>query len=203
MQVERLDAEKNLLLRSLADRAGISTVTRSQERAAGSLYHVSSLLKSIQEQLHLDGSYDGEIDQTTLLRFEVGYAWEDILGEHMFTVTGDPTVVVPVGTIEQDGILATPDDFDAREWAVHEYKATWSSSKKPIEERWYWLSQMKAYCHLLGAQTSKLWVFYVNGDWQPPVPDIGIYRLSWTAEECAETWQMLVTHREWLQKHGQ
>lgn len=201
MQYEELGLEREALLRSLADRADRSQAARRADDDRN-LHHVSGLLRSIQRELHLDSSYDDEISRSTLLRFEVGYIWEDILGEHLFAPTADPEHIVPVGTLEQDGILATPDDFDTRTWEVQEYKASWSSSRKPLDSRWYWLSQIKIYCHLMGARSAKLKVFYVNGDWRPPAPDVRIYRLCWEPDECEAAWEMAIAHRQWLQGQG-
>ena len=198
MQIESLDTEREDLLQSLASRSHLSDAKRAQE--SGTQHHVSGLLRSIQQTLHLDKSYDDEMDNVRLLRFSVGWIWEDILGEYLFRNMGRPESLVPLGTIEQDGILLTPDDFDVDEWQVVEDKATWSSSRKPISERWNWLNQMRAYSHVLHCNSAKLNVCYVCGGWRPPVPDIAVYRLHWDEGECERTWEMLLKHREWLQR---
>ena len=202
MQVESLDAEREGLLRSLASRSHLSDAKRAQE--SGAQHHVSGLLRSIQQTLHLDKSYDDDdFDPVKLLRYEIGFAWEDILGEYVFASAGKPESLIPIGTLEQDGILLTPDDFDADTWEVNEYKATWSSSRKPIADRWYWLSQMKCYSHVLGSDSAVLKCLFLNGNWRPPVPDIQIYRLHWEEGECAQAWAMLLRHKEWLQRKEQ
>lgn len=203
MRVETLNAERDNLFQNLAARSHFSDAKRAAESQDGQ-HHVSGLLVSIQHALHLDKSYDDdELDPVKLLRFQVGFSFEDILGEYVFANAGRPESLISLGTLEQDGILLTPDDFDVDTFEILEYKATWSSSRKPIADRWYWLSQMKCYSHVLGADSAKLKVLYVNGNWRPPVPDIQIYRLRWEEGECAQAWAMLLKHREWLQKKEQ
>lgn len=205
MLVEALEQERAELRETLRSRASLSTITRQQEEKALDKYHVSSLLRSIMESLSLLKPRARAEGDDPSLRFEVGWVWEDMLGQLFFR---RPALreggLLDLGTLEEDGILGTPDDFDDGLWMPNEYKATWSSSRRPIDERnrWYWLQQMRAYCWMTQAESAKLKVLYVNGDWRPPQPDIGVYLVRFSPAEIEATWHMLRTHREWLQEGG-
>jgi hypothetical protein len=193
VQYEVLDEEAEVFVDGLKARNAVNQTLRE----AGSGYHVSGLLNDI---LTRSGQLDGKrrLDEDPTLRFELGYIWEDVLGEHIFA----GSKLILLGTLEKDGILGTPDDFDEALWEPHEYKATWSSVNKSWSDRWYWLNQMKAYCYFLGARQTKLKVLFLCGDWKPPRPIVKVYRFFWKDWEIKQTWEMLQKHKSWLQSQG-
>lgn len=125
----------------------------------------------------------------------VGLLWEDAVSQALTTQfhrSGDGGIE-PVGELEHDGVLLTPDGYDPVEDAVWEFKATWKSSRTAPEEVWRYLVQLKAYCHVLGTRVGKLVVLYVCGDYQRPQrPQRVGRRLTFSAQELEENWRMIV-----------
>ena len=85
---------------------------------------------------------------------------------------------------------------------LEEYKFTWKSSSRPPEDNWRWVTQMKAYCYVLGLTEANLRVFYANGDYrQNRKPLYQGYRFTFREDELKENWAMLINHaklRGWL-----
>lgn len=164
---------------------------QSQERTPG--VHVSGVLRHIREQL----GEPSDFSEDDLGKFAVvGRLWEAQLAAAMFP----PPRYQRVGEIELDGIIGSPDCYDFEDIAVGEFKVTWRSAKRDIHEfRYYW-RQIKSYCHMLECQRAFLVVFYICGNWQPPVPICRRYNATFTKLELEENWQMILNNARELRK---
>lgn len=133
-----------------------------------------------------------------------GFLWERVFGmAHAEAVTsGD---LIRPGEFERDGITGSPDLIRVSDWTLVETKATWRGLRKWEHlEKWFWawLVQTKGYCHMISTQVCEIHVFFVAGDWRPPVPTVRSIRIEYTELELEENWWMLTKHareRGWLQ----
>lgn len=140
------------------------------------------------------------------LIMSIGMAWEDWISRQY------PNMLYHFGELELDGISMSPDgvevphdgsfDFDLGTGIIDEFKLTWKSSRKPIEQQKMWLMQVKAYCKALPTLCARLHVVWVNGDYdykRPGMPpQYRVYHLQFTQEELDANWQMLLTElAEW------
>lgn len=147
--------------------------------------HVSSIINHISTTL---GRRDNDFTEAELNRFAtIGRLWEAQLAQALFR----PPRYERIGELEKDGIVGSPDALDLEDLAVMEFKVTWKSAKRPIESfREFWWQQM-AYCAMTGFERSRLYVFYVCGNYAPPVPFAKAYNAAFTAQELRANWDML------------
>jgi hypothetical protein len=134
--------------------------------------------------------YGGDMDLT---KIKFGESFEQSL-EKSFQAASTGTFR-PEPTLVPPGIWCSPDGVDPNIWAVEEFKCTWYSAKKALDDPvyWPWLVQIKAYCKALDTRLAKLWVLHINGDYSPPRPwPPKIYGIEFTELEIEENWQMLV-----------
>ena len=157
--------------------------------------HVSQIINNISTTI---GRRDNDFTRDDLDAFAVvGRLFERILAETIFR----PPRYVRPGEITVDDIIGSPDAVDCDDGAVVEIKATWKSSKRGIDTlREYWWQQM-AYCHMLGVNVSKLYVFYVCGDWSPPKPSWPpkAWEAEFSGHELKDNWAMLKRNGRELQ----
>jgi hypothetical protein len=175
--------------------------------------HVSEVIRDLALRGKiLDKKYATEDLDAAPERVALGLAWEEwIHNQH-------PEICFHPGEIELDGIsmsvdgISYPGDNERSIFgcdsagAVHEFKLTWKSSRKPIDEEWMWLTQLKAYCKGMTAVTKQdhstgfLHVFYVNGNYSrnPEDPDgrprYKVWGLEFTKNELRENWAMITNH---------
>lgn len=55
-------------------------------------------------------------------------------------------------------------------------------------------TQMKSYCYHLSMPRARLIVYFVNGDWRPPVPCLLSWDFTFNEQELAEEWAKLYHH---------
>jgi len=92
-----------------------------------------------------------------------------------------------------DGIVGSPDGVGDDPWGEvdfvnEEYKLTWKSSNNPIESNWYYITQFKSYCKMLGTRVTVVRIIYVVGDYKGSGPQYFTYRLEFTQKEIDENW---------------
>lgn len=109
----------------------------------------------------------------------------------------------PQGELLLDGIYLTPDARNLQDRRGEEYKASWSSMIKIRQflvnfRRWYW--QIACYAKVMEVTDYDLFVFWVNGNWKPPFPQIGIYRLKYEQSEIDRIWDMVRQGRDDMAK---
>jgi hypothetical protein len=150
------------------------------------LPHVTQIIRSIGEQLQLVRTYN---EPAPGILAEPGFIWEDVLSLAWATrhAVRPEEVVRGLIACSPDGIL---------NGRLQEYKFTWASSKKPPEDNWAWMAQIKAYCYVLGFQECDLYVLYINGDYsfRPFRPHYRHYEIAFTEEELKSNWDMIANH---------
>lgn len=183
-----------------------------EERFKDPGYHVSGLLRDIQERSGKN-KYGKGIDDTTRLRWEAGFTWELAL-ERAFAVLAvqklgpeivrPPPILLPVPGIPSP-IVCSPDGLDELEAVIHEIKLTWQSDSAGMEYvrgRWDWLHQIGAYLYAVGGTEAIVHVFHVNADYKPPQPKVNRWRIIYQQAEIDETWRMLEGHAKRLAGEG-
>jgi hypothetical protein len=198
MQIVELASEDvgELILRPRA----VSNIPRSPSQA-----HVSNIIRDIENAVLKPGQrkpYD-QLSKEEKRRMgaytSVGWAWEEVIRAAIlasgFGPYADTERYITPGELHLDGIYGTPDWIDTVDYCVEEFKATYRSSRRPLDpDFWHWLVQIKAYCRLLQTTWARLRVFYVNGNYRDSGPQYKAYRLSFTALEIDDNWRMLSGH---------
>lgn len=101
------------------------------------------------------------------------------------------------GELARDGLLGTPDLYDARDDSLDEIKSTYLSSRvDPAGPKFFKYDlQVAAYCHMLGTPRSRLHVVHLRGDYSqgdgPPAPVLHVWERVWTRSELIETWALI------------
>lgn len=161
--------------------------------------HVSGLVKAVLEakgkKLEAPSNWQDNVAMQT------GFLWENALEWAFKEYMGKERKVKKQLAVELDGVHGTPDGLDGN--VLEEYKVTWKSLKKwnedPEENFDYWFMQVKAYLHMLGLNTVRFFVFFVNGDykWDKGVGPriVRTAEFTFTDAELEDNWTMLMAHR--------
>ena len=174
---------------------GLRDLTPMEDRSNG--VHISGVLYAlcVARGIYKAGEPLGEDEKT---RMNLGNALEDaIIARYQ---AADKRRYIKIGEQECDGMFGTPDMLDSQEWAIHEMKLTWMSSKHHIEsvKLWKYLVQLMAYCYMVKTLVGYLHVCYVNGDYsyQSPGgdPTYRVHRFEFTKQELEDNWAMLKNH---------
>lgn len=176
-----------------------ASIDRDVKRSEGC--HVSKIIHAIEMK---DGRLKGrtDIDNNNSEQWR-DYRTAGFLMERAFREMLTERQLLKLGEFEVDGIFMTPDYVDANGWVLEEWKCTWRSAGKDIEELdwWSWFAQMKAYCKALGTLKARLRVFYVNGTYSPRKPKLSAWDIEFTQDEVDSNWSMLVNyakHEGWI-----
>jgi hypothetical protein len=108
------------------------------------------------------------------------------------------------GEFERDGIIGSPDALDFANSRVVETKCRWMSARKfdALEKNFFFeLLQIKCYLAMIGWTQAELSVFFVCGNWAPPVPCIRSVLLDFSEREIEEAWSSVRQHairKGWL-----
>lgn len=165
-------------------------ISPEQEAPRSEGCHVSSIINYLSTSL---GRRENTFTRADLDLFAIlGRVFEVVLARTMFP----PPRYVRLGELECDGIIGSPDAFDCEDMAVVEMKATWKSSSREIESfsEYWW--QLKSYCKLTQTTKATLVVFFVCGNWKPPVPQLRCWDATFTDAEIAENWAMITRNKE-------
>lgn len=182
---------------------GLNLTPKADGRAVGA--HVSDIIRDISNTVLKPGQrekYDdlSPDEQRRLGNYaSVGWAWEHIIRRGMLDAGVNPGTDSQrfqcPGQLTLNGIHGSPDWLDTTVWENVEFKATWRSSNRPLDpDFWEWLTQFKAYCKMLGCTSTRLLVFYVNGDYRDSGPQFKDIRLNFTKMEIEDNWSMLLNH---------
>lgn len=174
---------------------GLRDLTPMEDRSNG--VHISGIIYAlcIARGIYKPGETLSEEEKT---RMNLGNALEDaIIARYQ---ASDKKRYIKIGEQECDGLFGTPDMLDTEEWAVHEMKLTWLSSKHTVDSMklWKYLVQIMAYCYMLQTLVGYLHLCNVNGDYsyQSPGgdPTYRVFRFEFTKQELADNWAMLKNH---------
>jgi len=167
--------------------------------------HLSTVISDIAVQMNLLRRYSNTptLDESgTIGYMGMGFAWEDVIGKALAQTQG----VTGIGQFEcmLDGIIGTPDHFDPVIGIISEYKATWLSAKHDImgDKYWRWWAQIKGYSHMVGVDNANLYVFHVNGDYNPPQPMLRVYSAQFLYADLYPNWQLITNHRDKMMREG-
>ncbi len=161
--------------------------------------HVSGLVRAV---LEAQGkALESPPGEQEYVRMQAGFLWENALEWAFKEYMGIERKVKKQLAVEKDGVHGTPDGLDGD--VLEEYKCTWKSLKKwnedPEENFDYWFMQVKAYLHMLGKNTVRFFVFFVNGDykWDKGVGPriVRTTEFTFTDAELEDNWAMLLAHR--------
>jgi len=130
----------------------------------------------------------------------LGFVWERVLEAHIVQARVDAGLLFRPGEIAKDGVVGTPDGYDA-DGILEEWKCTWKSSKREVHEFTRYLWQTKAYCYMLGVTEVNLRILFVVGSFWGEGPSCRCYHLEYTKMELRKNWAMITGHaksRGWL-----
>jgi hypothetical protein len=179
---------------------------KDKQRSSG--VHLYDILQIIEKEAGRDRTRNDLTQSDLELYRGVGFLWEHILEDTLNRMgldqpSEDDGHIIRPGEMKLDGIYLTPDavlvPYYDRPISLEEWKCTWTSSRKPIEDKHSWWIQIQAYLHALGITTAHLRVLYINGNWSPPIPETKQYRAEFTAAELADNWYMIT---QTAKRHG-
>lgn len=167
--------------------------------------------------LHLSRIY-GDIEQQWLKRQPLddrdraAYMAGGFLWEHAFSKAFSQSLITSAVTrppeLYLDGIIGSPDLINYDRWCPWDTKFTWKSARKldSMERHfWPWLVQQKGYIRMMqemgACRDAELFIFFVNGDYAPPIPQVRHLLLEFEQVEIDENWEMVTRHaryRGWL-----
>ncbi len=134
-----------------------------------------------------------------LMRLIIGYAWEDWMGSRISGMS------YHLGEFTLDGIIGTPDGVGIDEsdgsYVLHEFKATFKSSKKHVTESPMWMWQGMGYLRMMEARYKEpctravYHILHLRGDYSGIDPMYVATEVEFEAAEIMTTWNMINTNR--------
>lgn len=179
-----------------------SGVGRTSAHNTGKI-HLSDIAKYIEHKMGYMKRSKGVEDWDMNLAAEVGFLWEDVLSRAFAD-----RYAARIGEVEMDGIVGSPDGLSpndplGKEALVNEeYKATWRSTNKTPTDIWYWETQFKSYCYMLGVTVTVVRVLYLMGNYKGSGPQYKVFRMEFTPFDLRENWKMIVEHRDEMLDKG-
>lgn len=186
-------------------------LARSQQPHRSEGIHVSECIRHIENAVTKKGQRPprNEMSAQEIKRMggytPMGFIWEqlvrDALAKLLNSIGGEE--FVSPGELEMDGITGTPDRLDIANEAIEETKATWRSSRRPLEQDfWSWFVQIKSYCHMAGVSSATLPVFFVNGNYRESGPQMKKWYMEFDKKELEENWEMIKSAAEEIRNVG-
>lgn len=172
--------------------------------------HLSEVVKSLQESAGL--GYKGEGFSDMELTAEIGLLWERVLSKVMREkyavrppqIQKDGIWMSPDGVSSNDDLLSAlsigPDPLGIVPMVLEEYKCTWQSSKRSPVENFYYMCQVKSYCHALELDTVIMRIFHIMGDYRGSGPLYRVARIRFTKYELDQNWAMVIGHQKEREK---
>lgn len=166
-----------------------------------SCVHVSGIIQAMSTAHNL---FPNSADQPPIARrnkFAVGFAIEQYLASRI----PDPTFIYQPGEFLLDGIAMSPDGISLDPVTggiiLHEFKATWYSAAKPIQDHQTWIWQVMAYLAGLSAHYKEqclnaiIHPMYMSGDYRENRGAIyAPVRLEFDWVEIETNWKLM---RSW------
>lgn len=161
--------------------------------------HLSQIIQDIVRTMHPGWFTELENDRRRAL-FELGNTFEDVMAEALRARLGLWHKPKPIVC---EGIICSPDGWSPTRNRLDEVKLTWCSSKDGLAhpKLQKYMYQVLAYCHALKARRARLHVFYINGDWKPPLPQPHTYLIIPSMQDILANWKLLTQHardKGWL-----
>ena len=159
--------------------------------------HVSDIIPSIvSNNPGIDRGENSEIKpEQTRIMWMMGLLWERAMQEQEGWAH--------YGVVKDD-VEGNPDMFNPLTGLVTETKLTWRSlhTSRP-QDRFYYMTQLMSYCHMVGTDKGRLLVCYVNGDYRPTLPKVIAVDFVFTERDLMENWAMMMNHLEYMKEHGE
>lgn len=167
--------------------AAIKFSLDNQERTPG--LHLSDILDDLEYTLFRDANYNysWELEWSAAL----GFVWERVIKAHIVNALVETGELFSPGEIEYEGVLMTPDGYNVAENCLEEWKFTWKSSRRVLEEFHRYLWQVKAYCKALDFDTVNLRIMHVMGNYRGTGPQVRGLKIQFTERELKENWDMI------------
>lgn len=169
--------------------------------------HVSTIVNRICVKL---GKFDEDRERPAQIQFEVGNTFEDFMADRLAArfARDNPSRYIHGLELGRDDITGNVDLFDTEDFVIEECKFTKMSIRHSYDNGiegdkfWHYWVQIKAYCWMIGCNTGRLHICFVNGNWKHGKDDpIGFsyqYRAwewTWTDQELANNWRMILNNR--------
>lgn len=174
--------------------ADLDNISQEQLGTRSVGLHVSAIIRHIMVTSGLAESGNDFTDDDLNMFATIGRLWEQMLADVLFR----PPRYIRPGELELDGIFGSPDAVDCDDSCLMEFKVTWKSSNRAIESFFKYMLQVKAYCHMLKLTRCRLYVFFVCGNWRPPIPQFKAWEIEFSEHELKDNWRMLVRNGEQL-----
>lgn len=167
-----------------------------------SCVHVSGIIRAMTNAHNLYPDSDKpQPPAARTNKFAIGFAWEYHCVRHI----PDPTFIHQPGEFMLDGIAMSPDGISIDSVTggiiLHEFKATWYSALKPVQEYQAWLWQIMAYLAGLSAHfkeqclTAILHPMHMSGDYRENrYPIYAPVKLEFDWVEIETNWALM---RSW------
>lgn len=173
--------------------------------------HVSDIIKRVLVKLDPKRYGTAQKADDTENWQEAGFMWEEILSGAIVNRGIDQdsqgTRWRP-GEVTLDHVAGSPDSLecgvqgDDPAFVIGEYKATWKSCRDIdtptpgaglMDSKFVgYLIQMQAYCHMVGTTRARLYILFMNGDYERYVPQMRCYQIDFTPRELQEQWRSLL-----------
>jgi len=180
------------------------TPTESHATRSQGTLHLSTIYRDLEEEALLRRKSDFTSEELAWYAAG-GFIWERAFSMAFrdSVVNGGQDLVRP-DEFELDGIVGSPDVIRVSDWTLIELKARWMSARKLDQlEKYFWveLLQVRGYLKMIGATNCELWIWFVCGDWRPPVPCVRGLALDFSQQEIDEAWGVVLAHarrKGWL-----
>lgn len=168
--------------------------------------HLSAVIKSLMDSSGV--GYKGKGFSDMELTAEIGLLWERALSKIMREKYGlrppqmltDGIWMSPDGLQFCSALTIGPDPEAVVPIVLEEYKCTWQSSNRSLADNFYYMAQIKSYCHSLDTPLTIMHVFYIMGDYRGSGPLYRKARILFTREELKANWDMIVKHKEEMER---
>jgi len=169
----------------LMERKLIDALTRDYGEREG--IHISELIFCVRKAW-IRRKYNIKVPDEKVLQYARGRFLH-----RLFWVPGKEEV------FKREGIFGTPDGYFEEDGGLVplEMKTTvWNV--KGIEDKEFWLDQLKSYCYLADSTTGYIGVFQIVGYGKDRSPKLYAWRVRFTKEELREHWVKLKARRDVL-----
>lgn len=156
--------------------------------------HLGEVIKSLMERGGL--GYKGKGFTDMELTAEIGLLWERVLGKVMAEkyAMRPPQICHDGIWMSPDGI--GPDPLDEVPLVIEEYKAAWASTRRSPGDNFYYMTQVKSYCHALNTNVAVMRIFHIMGDYRGSGPLYRVARIKFSERELNQNWSMILKEKE-------
>lgn len=192
-----------MIIREVSDEFALDLNQIDPDRSTG--VHLSTIIKRIALRMRWLKPDDPDEERFTAsgfdtLRVMLGLAWEEWLA------SAHPWMDFHGGEVRRDRIAMSPDAVSEVGGIrrVHEFKCTWKTARRAIEEEHMYMMQLKSYCYAMRTRHGAMHVYYVNGDYTFKGPMYRVFYIEFTDAELEANWNVITaeasTVSEWKGK---